>query len=231
MASRGEGVQPPPRHATHDNITRRSLVGVLGVAALPVAAVAAPALATDTQASPRMLELKAEFDAAWARQVASSARQDAAVDLLEKLNPEAPTALLRRAASDEPGCRQPWYWCTYSLDQDDAPPNADELMPLAEAYEQAKEDAKGASGIEEAEAEWDDDYREVSDLAQEIMLLPVATAADMAIKLAVWARAIRAESDNDDNLAGEYNWMDDAQIRLLRDATGLLGLELPPSQL
>jgi hypothetical protein len=79
--------------------------------------------------------------------------------------------------------------------------------------------------------QWDDDYSEVSDLTQEIMLLPVATAADMAIKLAVWARAIRAESDNDDNLAGEYNWMDDAQIRLLRDATGLLGLELPPSQL
>jgi hypothetical protein len=177
-----------------------------------------------------MLELKAEFDAAWARQVASSARQDAAVDLLEKLNPEAPTALLRRAASDEPGCDRPWYWCAYSLGQADAPPNADQLLPIAEAYERAREEAKEASGIEEAEAEWQDDWSEVSDLAQDIMLMPVGNAADMAIKLAVWARAIRDESDNDDNLDGEYNWMDDAQIRLLRDATGLLGLELAPAQ-
>jgi hypothetical protein len=211
------------------NLTRRSLVAGLG-AAIPAAAVAAPTFADDDKASHRMLELKARFDAAWARQVASGARQDAALDVLHKLIPEAPPELLRRAASDEPGCRQPWYWCTYSLGEEDAPPNAAQLMPIAEAYERAKEEATEASGIKEAEGEGKDDWSEACDIAQEIMLVPVANGADMAIKLAVWSAAIRDESDNDNNLAEEYGWMDDVQFRLLRDAAGLLGLELAPAR-
>ena len=59
------------------NISRRSLVAALGAA---VPATAVPALANDAQASPRMLELKVEFDAVWARQMAFSAAVDAAPD-------------------------------------------------------------------------------------------------------------------------------------------------------
>jgi hypothetical protein len=81
--------------------TRRTIL--TGLAALPLAPV--PSLANNGQASPRMLELKAEFDAAWARQEVASARLDAAQDLCNQLKPLGPSERLQGA---EDAANQAW---------------------------------------------------------------------------------------------------------------------------
>jgi hypothetical protein len=70
-------------------------------------------------------------------------------------------ALAFRAASTASRTR---HWCSWSLcNADDAPPNAAELLPLAEAHEAADKRAKEASAVDRAEADWQAAFEEAHD--------------------------------------------------------------------
>jgi hypothetical protein len=128
------------------------------------------------------------FDTLWAEHVTLLAREEQANALYQELKPEHPPALLRRAGvpGGTNGEQNDWHWCPWSLQGDDAPPNAAELLPIAEAYEAADERAKEASGIDRAEAEWQAAFDQAKDVAEAIIRSPCATGADFAIKLEVW---------------------------------------------
>ncbi len=211
-----------------------ALSAVSAVAAAPAVAVTPAAVATAP--TPRLARLKAKFDMLWAEYQACADASARAEDLYDQLKPEPPDALIRTkgdpdAPDNEEYRRRDWRWCAWSLRQPDAPPNAAELLPIAEAYEAAVERAKEVSQNVVLDEESTERLDETENVARIIMRSRCRNAADFALKIDVWNTGLRertSEGTTTDDDEETHGWLEVTPFRLLDDARKLLGCATRP---
>jgi hypothetical protein len=130
----------------------------------------------------------------------------AATVLHDSVRPEKPRELIRSfgdpdAPDNEAWRRDDWYWCVFSLEEE-RPPNCEDLLPIAKAYEADVERALQISEVREIESDWETCLDRALSVASLIMRTRVKSTADFTIKLAVWETSIADERQHDGDLSG-----------------------------
>jgi hypothetical protein len=153
-----------------------------------IAAATATAAPGAVIASPRLLDLKAQLDAALVGFEEADRRHDAAYALyIEALSPSE-----------------------HLRDTD------------WEAYLDARDEATAATNYDHFDAAFRDALDTADELVHAILAEPVASTADLAIKLA--AALMKRHEMLDDDMADHWGWMERMSARLVTDACKLVGV-------
>jgi hypothetical protein len=101
----------------------------------------------------------------------------------------------------------------------------DMLKDRAE-WENARERADAITHYGEINEEWQDALDVSDELVREIMAEPVASPADLAIKLSAALPTLDRHEFLDDDMTEQLGWMDRIAARLVTDACKLVGVPL-----
>jgi hypothetical protein len=228
-----------PLVSTQLTPSRRRFLMTAPAAAVAVGAIP-PTSAMGAQAglSPELAALEQEFDAAHVAYRVISKRHDEAETLWYALEPEHPKELMHPFGGwlEDP-ITQTRPWSAAGLRQQAQVwhnieagkrtwleaarlAQAEELIPVAEAYETVRDHAQRACNIEAVEREYYDAMKAVDEVACRLMAVPARSAADFALKVRllrewVWPDLKDAMVEDDIRYA--------SIARIIADALALIG--------
>jgi hypothetical protein len=168
------------------------LLALLGASATAgsIAAATATAAPGAVIASPRLLDLKRQLDAALVQFEEADRRHDAAY------------ALYREALRPSEHLRDTDW----------------------EAYLDARDEAIAATNYDHFDAEFQGALDTADELVRAILAEPVASTADLAIKLSAALPIMARHEMLDDDMAEQLGWMERMSARLVTDACKLVGV-------